>query len=155
VEEYLKSSDIKTLRESLLKEQDNICPLCGEFIPPEEAVLDHNHETGHIRQVLHARCNSYEGMILHKFKRSGVHKLTDIITFLLNLVKYWEQDYSNNLLHPTEKPKEPKISKRVFNKINKYYKKKYPKRKPLEYPKSGKWTKKLKEIKEEMENDEC
>jgi hypothetical protein len=147
---YLDRKQLKNYREFLLKEQSNICPLCEEFISLEDAVLDHDHESGKIRQVLHRQCNSYEGILLHKFKRSGVHKLTDIITYIKNLLDYWDNEYID-LIHPSEKPTEPNISKREFNKLSKYYSKKYPNRKPLIYPKSKKWTKLLKEIKEEVE----
>jgi len=148
---YLKHSDLKYFRQKVLEKQNYLCPLCGEEIKESDAVLDHDHGTGYIRQVLHRNCNSMEGMILHKFKRSGVHKLTDIFTYLKNLLDYWDNDYTRNLKHPSEKPKEPKIGKREFNKIAKYYKITYPNRKPLEYPKSKKWTKLLKELKEEMD----
>ena len=45
-----------------------------------------------------------------------------------------------------EKPKPKKLGKRLFNKIAKLYKEEYPNRKPLEYPKSGKLTKKFTDL---------
>lgn len=45
-----------------------------------------------------------------------------------------------------EKPKPKKLGKRLFNKIAKLYKEEYSNRKPLEYPKSGKLTKKITEL---------
>ena len=149
---FLERKNLKEFRLDLLKKQDFICPLCNTIIKEEDAALDHDHITGHIRGVLHLTCNAYEGVIQHKFRRSGVHKLTDIITYLENLIKYWNKDYSMNFLHPSEKPKEPKIGKREFKKLAKLYSELYPNRKPLEYPKSKKWTKMLKEMKSILES---
>lgn len=42
----IKQSEIKVYREKLLKEQNNICPLCKTKISKQEATLDHDHETG-------------------------------------------------------------------------------------------------------------
>jgi len=151
---FLESKNLKEHRENLLKEQNNICPLCGEYIEKDKAALDHSHETGYLRQVLHSTCNSFEGMVLHKFKRSGVHKRTDIITYMENLILYWEVDYSDNLKHPTEKKKPPTLGKREFNRINKWYKELYPKRKELSYPKTKKWTKILTRLKKQMDENE-
>jgi len=143
--EFLKGS-IAEERKRLLEEQNNICPLCNTYIREDEAVVDHSHIDKHIRAALHSVCNSYEGIVLHKFRRSGAHKKTDIITYLLNLIKFWQTDFSENYLHPSEKPKRPKIGKREFNKLNNWYKKKYPNRKQLIYPKSGKWTDNLSKL---------
>jgi len=148
---YLKSKDLKEYRESQLENQEYICPLCETAISKDVSALDHDHDSGFIRNTLHMNCNSFEGMILHKFKRSGVHKLTDIQTYLYNLLLYWEQDYSNNPIHPNEKPKALKIGKREFNKLNKWYQLEYPRRKPLSYPKTKRWTKVLLRLNKEME----
>ena len=145
--EYLKSKDIKGFREELLEEQGNICPLTNIKIPIDRAALDHDHNSGHIRQVLYDVANSFEGMILHKFKRSGVHKLIDIETFLLNLIDYWKADYSMNPLHPTERPKPKYLKKNSYNKLKKIFMEDRIGRKaPLfpVYPKTKKINKKLK-----------
>ena len=149
---YLQSKNLKEHREDKLVEQDNICPLCGEHIEIDKAALDHDHDSGLIRQVLHLGCNTYEGIVLHKFKRSGVHKRTDIVTYLKNLLKYWEQDYSMNFIHPSEKPKEDKMGKREFNKLNKWYLQTYPRRKSLKYPHNKRWSKVLRRLEKEMLN---
>jgi hypothetical protein len=89
---------------------------------------------------------------LAKFKRSGLNKDISFIDYLRNLVKYLEQP-TTNLIHPNEKVKEKKLMKRPFNKIKKLHDQKYPRRKPLEYPKSGKPTKVIKELAEEFDID--
>lgn len=93
----IKQSEIKVYREQLLKEQGYICPLCKTKITKQEATLDHDHETGKIRQVLHRSCNQAEGRILSWAKRS---RSSDPKGFVRNLVQYWEGDFSQNRTHP-------------------------------------------------------
>ena len=145
----LNHKDIKGVRLQLLTEQENICPLCNTLIALEDAVLDHDHETGLVRGVLHSTCNSYEGMVKHKFVRSGVHKNTDIVTYLKNLIVYLQKE-QYPLIHPNEKPKEPKLMRSNFNKLVRTMKASGYKKKLPTYPKSHKMTKKLKELYEEF-----
>jgi hypothetical protein len=161
---YLKSKDIAEIRESLLLSQDGRCALCSCKITDKTGVsLDHQHKNksdeigedggGLIRGVLCRSCNVLEGKLWNAMKRFlQVKNVQERINWLENLILYYKQP-NLNLVHPNEIPKEPKIGKREFNKINKYYKEKYPNRKPLEYPKSKKYTKTLLEIKNEMENN--
>lgn len=70
----LKYKDIPILRETLLKEQNNVCALCGLPLQLENSTLDHSHKSGRIRQVLHRNCNLY----LSKFENSRqLNKITD------------------------------------------------------------------------------
>jgi len=154
----LKQKDLKPLREELYKKQNGICPLCKHKITLEEAVVDHQHMTlaetvgekgaGLIRGVLCLRCNAVEGGMINKYKRYGVY-LKNYPEFLRNLADYLEQE-PLPYIHPTEAPKIPKLGKRDFNKLKKLYKEKYPRRKELEYPKSGKLTKRWVELFEEF-----
>lgn len=94
----LKTAEIKPYRLEQLRKQGNICPLCHTKIEIGEATLDHCHDSGHVRQVLHRSCNGAEGRILSwAGKRS---KGTDPAYFLKNLLKYWDQDFGENPLHP-------------------------------------------------------
>jgi len=94
----LKQSELKAYRDRMLKE-DGRCRICGHGIQPEEAVLDHDHETGHIRSVLHRNCNQIEGRVLSWCKRNGkgVHPLV----VLKGIRDHWQKDYSSLPLHPT------------------------------------------------------
>ena len=144
----LKNSEVKIFREELLLEQDNICPLCEQFISKDAAALDHDHSTGEIRGVIHGTCNSLEGVIKSRFVRSGVHKLTDIITYLKNLIVYLQKEHIE-VLHPTNIPKPKKLKKSSYNFLKKRYtmsKDKRHKKKFPDYPKSKKLTKKLKDL---------
>ena len=106
----IKQKEIKPLREKLLKEQDYVCPLCKQKIKSEEAALDHCHETGHIRGVLHRACNSSEGRILSWAKRS---RDTDPYHFIRNLVDFHACDFSGNDIHPTHLSEDEKELKRL------------------------------------------
>jgi hypothetical protein len=49
--------------ERIKVEQGNCCALCGEeFLVKNQAVVDHDHETGDIRGIIHASCNAMIGM---------------------------------------------------------------------------------------------
>jgi len=153
----LKHKQIKEVRENILEEQGGICPLCNYKIDSSDAALDHQHRTkfetvgvdgaGLCRGVLHKTCNSLEGQMLSKFKRSGVKGVT-FPQYLRNLADYLEKK-NYNLIHPSEIQTE-KFSKRLFNKLLKLYIKKYPNRKPIEYPKTGNLTKKMSDLLEEF-----
>ena len=82
----------------MLKAQGGICPLCLTGILPKEAALDHDHNTGHVRCVLHKSCNSAEGRIVSWAKRS---RAKDPYFFLKNLYDLHRKDYSSNPIHPT------------------------------------------------------
>lgn len=108
----LKHKEIQEYREKLLKEQKFICPLCKHKIKPEEACLDHDHQTGYIRGVLHRNCNDSEGKVLRAAKRSNAK---DPIIFLSNLGDYHRRDYSHRPFHPkhlTQEEKEIKALKK-------------------------------------------
>ena len=94
----LKPKDLKQHRLDVLEKQKGICPLCKTTILPEEAALDHDHDEGYVRQVLHRACNQAEGRIKSWTNRSrfqGDHKV-----FLKNLLEYIDTDYSDNFEHP-------------------------------------------------------
>ena len=95
----LSQSDIARERDKLWRAQDRVCPLCNKEIKKDQAVLDHNHDNGHVRAVLHRQCNHAEGRILDWIKRTGKHN--DPLEYLESLVEYWKEDYSRNPLHPT------------------------------------------------------
>ena len=157
----LKASEIKDLRNEILREQNYKCPLCGKTITEDDKItLDHQHKNrksdengvdgnGQIRGVLCLECNSLEGKIWNNSNRF-LHQPTkeERVEWLLNLIEYYRKPLYS-FIHPSEVQKEPNVSKRNFNKLNKLYiEDGY---KPLEYPKSCKLTKKLKELFERYE----
>jgi len=113
----LLNKDIKLYRELQWEKQDGVCPICNLEIPLDEAVLDHSHDSGHCRRVLHKGCNSYEGKIKNAFSRYiGFKNCVTIETVLQNLINYLKNDYSENPIHPTELTKSEKELKRVNKK---------------------------------------
>ena len=94
----LKTTQIKAYRETQLLNQDHKCALCGENII-EDAVLDHCHKTGLIRQVLHRGCNSMLGKIENSMPRSRVD-IRRLEGIAHNLVNYLTQIHTD-VRHPT------------------------------------------------------
>lgn len=101
----LKRKEIKYWRDKLLRAQQGKCPICGLDLAEDEAVLDHDHVTGHIRGALHPSCNRLDGKCINWAYRT---KGTDYPQMMINLAKYWSNDYSELPIHPTHKTAEEK-----------------------------------------------
>lgn len=154
----LKSSDISAVRQEILKSQHFKCAICGKPLTGSgDSTLDHQHRlnksqpigedgAGLVRGVLCRDCNSLEGKIWNNSTRyKQLKTVQERVEFLKSLILY----YSNpkyNLIHPTEKPSPKILSKKNFNAVAKLYSQKFPKRKPLVYPKSKHLTTDLKRI---------
>lgn len=109
ISKKLKSTEIKEIRISLLKEQSYCCAICGLSCSEEEAVLDHSHqkEQGWVRGVLHRGCNTAEGKIINTMRRYGIKEYTK---FLSGLISYYSEHSENKtgLIHPQFKTLEEK-----------------------------------------------
>jgi len=154
----LKDKDIKSFRETLWEKNKGICPLLKTQTPKENMTLDHIHklksepiseQKGTIRDAIDFRANAMEGKITNNWKRyfgSDENKYPiSLPNYLRNLADYLERgayqcEDGNYYAHPNEAPPIEKLGKAAFNKIKKAHKNKYPKRKDLVYPKSGKLT---------------
>ncbi len=87
--------------------QSGLCPLCGLHIDLRlkgEGVLDHDHDTGEIRGVLHRSCNAAEGKISNAAARWGAKSASypAIIKYLESVVGYLKQDGSG-MMYPMHK----------------------------------------------------
>lgn len=154
---FLKYSEIKEFREQLAAEQDHTCPISGEVLTEENSVLDHKHRLfknqelgdeggGLCRGTILNTVNSWEGRVFSSYRRAGLHKLNATLPELLRgLADYLEKD-ELRVVHPTEREKPDKLGKRRFKQLSKLYSEKYPKRKALEFPKSGNITVKLEKL---------
>jgi hypothetical protein len=121
----------------------------------KDACLDHQHKpkksspniengNGLIRGVLCRGCNIIEGKCWNNCTRFGFEH-EELPRLLRNMADYIEErSFGNNLpyIHPSEKPREPNLSKRQFNLLNKKLLK--AGKKKLEFPKKKKLTKLLK-----------
>ena len=146
---------LKEYRAEVSKQQKSVCPVCKKKRMDNEWTVDHQHKAkdaengingnGMVRGVICFMCNSTEGRILSRYKRSGLAAQISYSDFLRNLADYLDQPVTH-YIHPSEKPKEPKLSKAAFKKIQKLYAIDFPKKKLLDFPKSGKASKLIKEL---------
>lgn len=99
-----------------LKEQGGLCPLCGKPIDitvKGEGVVDHDHDTGEVRGVLHRSCNAAEGKIANAAGRWGAGSMSyaAILPFLKNVVDYLSKP-GKGFIYPTHKtPEEKRIER--------------------------------------------
>ncbi len=107
----VKSSKLKSYRESLYNSQGGMCALCSQHIEPKEAVLDHSHVSGRTRSVLHRGCNALDGKIFNALRRNGIG-LDRLKVFLQNYLEYISKDYSDKPYHPKYRTEEEKKARR-------------------------------------------
>ena len=98
----IKRTEIREYRQSQLQRQNYICALCADRIE-DDAVLDHDHKSGKIRQVLHRGCNALLGKIENNMRRNRV-TIERLEHWAVNLVSYINTEHTD-LLHPTYKEK--------------------------------------------------
>jgi len=93
-------TDVKKVREELIKSQKGIDPILNEPFS-EVQVLDHDHTTQHVRAALNRNTNAFEGLVFNAYKRC-LKWMTDkpLPEILRGLAVYLEQDYSKNPYHP-------------------------------------------------------
>jgi hypothetical protein len=106
----LTATQVKLVRIRIAAAQGNRCALCGGKFgvkAPLDPVLDHNHQTGAVRGVLHRGCNSLLGKVENNGPRYGVR---DILAFCGGLANYLRNHLTNvtGYLHPTHRTDEEK-----------------------------------------------
>jgi hypothetical protein len=104
----LRASEIRALRLELLAQQLNLCAICQEHLPADQAVLDHCHTTGQIRAVLHRGCNMYIGALENNQKRNRI-SATKLACILANFQTYVAA--LKPIVHPTHKTPEERIAR--------------------------------------------
>lgn len=109
----LKPNEIPSVLKQLVTKQGNKCGICGHpFTVRDRPVLDHDHDTGFIRGVLHNSCNGTEGRI--KSKAYLGHTGISPAKYVIGLGKYLEKHSTPQLalIHPTHLSEEDKRIKR-------------------------------------------
>lgn len=112
---FLKQKDLKQYRYNKIAEQFGREPILDtNLIYP---VLDHDHTSGKVRQVLDRDLNQFLGKIESNFKRFVSWKYPDytLTEVLEGIVEYLKKDYSDNPYHPNHLKK----VLREFNSMNK------------------------------------
>ena len=108
----LARSAMRTHAARLLQEQGGLCPLCLKPIDLRikgEGVIDHDHDDGRIRGLLHRSCNAAEGKISNAAARWGAKSSAygDIVPYLERVVAYLKQEKSR-FIYPMHKTPDEK-----------------------------------------------
>jgi hypothetical protein len=99
----LKQREIAAYRAQCVLDQLGQCPLCEQHLALADAVLDHRHKDGQVRQAIHRLCNTFLGKIENNVVRNCIS--TDQLNAILrNYESYVSQ--STGVLHPTYKTPE-------------------------------------------------
>ena len=102
----LKTSELAQARGILLKTQGGVCPLClGKMGgKAKQPVLDHDHGTGFVRDVLCRNCNGMEGKVFNLARRAK-NGATEK-EWLERLIAYYQRHLTpqhGGVVHPTHK----------------------------------------------------
>lgn len=103
----LSKSEIPVVRLAKWQKQDKICLLCLRPIEKENTVLDHDHDTGECRGVLHRGCNALLGKLENGRAINNLTDHTAWVQWLSNVAKYIEEA-KMGVYHPSHKTEEEK-----------------------------------------------
>ena len=137
----IKQKDLREFRRKQWLKQGKKCAVTGIKVRFTESVVDHRHKTkaepvgidgkGLIRGVLHFGVNALEGKIANAYKRYGLKKIAPLPELLRYIAHFLENPPVNNYMHPSciPKVKRKKLNITDINRVLKYWKQMYPKRK--------------------------
>lgn len=82
--------------------------------------VDHCHETGEIRGLLHKSCNSAEGKVLHAAGSWGAksHAYADVIPWLTRMLEYYKGSGTGMMYWSHKTEDEKKEAQRIKNNKN-------------------------------------
>lgn len=118
----LSRSQMRPYTMKLLKEQNGICPLCTGPINmtltaghKTDFALDHCHETGRIRGVLHRSCNGALGKMDNAIGRWGAKSMSyeAIVPYLERVLKYYKEPLKPFIYPSHKSPEEAAEAARV------------------------------------------
>lgn len=101
VKTLYSASDVKAVRQALLKEQNGLDALTGLPIPAGQEVCDHCHESQFVRGILHRQTNAVLGKLENMYIRylKWWYKGT-LSEFLRNAASYLEKKHKTEYVHP-------------------------------------------------------
>ena len=113
----MKTKDVKPLRDKLIKEQNNKCPICARELT--NPVLDHSHKkkikgTGLVRGVICSTCNIFLGKIENNCARYKID-INELPNVLRNMANYLEKEHLP-YVHPKEVERKV-LKKSSYNKL--------------------------------------
>ncbi|QIG68304.1 recombination endonuclease VII protein [Rhizobium phage RHph_Y1_20] len=105
----IKTTEVAVVKKRLFDNQQGVCPLCKTRMTIlSDACLDHDHDSGLLRDVLCRNCNGIEGKIKNlvtRARRGMAYK-----NYLGNVILYWirHEEDRTGLYHPTHKSDDEK-----------------------------------------------
>lgn len=99
--------------------QGGLCGICRlpiDLTIKGEGVVDHDHNTGEIRGVLHRSCNAAEGKIFNAAAAWGAKSTvqSSVEQYLINLLGYWRRERTG-FMYPMHKSADDK--REIRNKV--------------------------------------
>ena len=113
-------SDVKRVRDSLLKEQGGKCAILGDIPEGRTVALDHNHfhQEQLVRAVLEREINAYCGIAENAYRRHLAYWVNEPIWVILRKVadylEYHKDSPEKRYRHPAWRTK----IRTAFNKLN-------------------------------------
>jgi len=105
---YLPSSKLKEWRQQNLPK---VCPIFKCVI--NDSVVDHCHDTGMIRGVLHRQSNAWAGKIENSWKRFGRNNSKATLPEALRALADYLENARTNVMHPVGLTQKCKRFKRL------------------------------------------
>lgn len=104
----ITAAELPAIKLRILREQNDLCPLCDTGLKYEDACQDHSHKSGLLRGVLCRNCNGIEGKIFNLANRAKRGK--SVKDWIGALILYWikyETDQTG-LYHPLHRTADEK-----------------------------------------------
>jgi len=95
------ASDVKKVREVLLKEQGGKDLVTGLSLDLKDAVTDHSHQTHYVRGIIHRQVNSFIGKAENNFNRMIRWWYNGTLPdFLRKVADYLDKEPDMRYIHP-------------------------------------------------------
>lgn len=111
----LKAREKDDVKKAYLVRQGFVCPLCGgslRGLSLAKLALDHCHDSGYTRGVLHMGCNRVDGIVKKAVLQWGrTSGRVETVKYIRNLADYLEESIKSpsRLVYPTHRTKEEEL----------------------------------------------